>query len=70
MILANFLQFEITSKSLQITSDGQDVERREPSCTVGGNVNWCSHCAEQDGASLNTKNRTTICSSNSTPGHI
>lgn len=25
----NLLQFEITSGSLQLTSDGQDVERRE-----------------------------------------
>ncbi|XP_077725794.1 uncharacterized protein LOC144296536 [Canis aureus] len=22
---------------------GEDVEKGEPSCTVGGNVNWCSH---------------------------
>ena len=22
---------------------GEDVEKREPSCTVGGNTNWCSH---------------------------
>ena len=22
---------------------GKDVEKREPSCTVGGNVNWYSH---------------------------
>ena len=26
-------------KSLQITNVGKDVEKREPSCTVGGNVN-------------------------------
>ena len=24
---------------------------REPSYTVGGNVNWCSHCREQYGGS-------------------
>ena len=22
---------------------GEDVEKREPSCTVGGNANWYSH---------------------------
>ena len=22
---------------------GKDVEKRELLCTVGGNVNWCSH---------------------------
>ena len=24
---------------------------KEPSYTVGGNVNWCSHCGEQYGGS-------------------
>lgn len=27
------------------------LEKREPSCTVGGNVSWCSHCGKQDGGS-------------------
>ena len=31
---------------------GEGVEKREPSCTVGGNANWCSHYAEQCGDSL------------------
>jgi len=30
---------------------GEDVEKREPLCTVGGNVNWCSHCGTQNGGS-------------------
>ena len=30
---------------------GEGVERREPSRTVGGNVDWCSHCGEQYGGS-------------------
>jgi len=25
-------------------SVGEDVEKKEPSCTVGGNVYWYSHC--------------------------
>ena len=29
----------------------KDVEKREPSCTVGGTVNWCSHCGKQPGGS-------------------
>ena len=33
-------------KSLQITNAGESVEKREPSYTVGGNVNWCSHSME------------------------
>ena len=28
------------------------MEKREPSCTVGGNVNWYSHYGEQYGGSL------------------
>ena len=39
------------SKSLQVTNAGEGVEKREPSCTVGGNVNWCSHYGEQYGGS-------------------
>ena len=27
------------------------VEKREPSDTAGGNVNWCSHYGEQHGSS-------------------
>lgn len=28
---------------------GEDVERQEPSHTVGGNVHWCRHSRRQDG---------------------
>ena len=31
----------------QTTSAGKVVEKREPSCTVGGNADWCSHCRKQ-----------------------
>jgi len=33
------------------TSIGEDVEKREPSCAVGRNVNVCSHSAKQYGSS-------------------
>ena len=46
------------SKSLQAINAGEGVEKREPSYTVGGNVNWCSHYGEQYGDSL--KNYITI----------
>ena len=36
-----------SSKSLQIIHAGEGVEKREPSYTVGGNINWCSHYGEQ-----------------------
>ena len=43
---------------------------REPSYTVGGNINWYNRYAEQYWSSLKTKNRTTISSNNPTPGHV
>ena len=30
---------------------GEDMKKREPLYTVGGNVNWCSHCGKQYGGS-------------------
>ena len=39
-------------KNLQIINAGEDVEKRGPSYTVGGNVNWYSHYEEQYGVSL------------------
>ena len=44
----------------------EDVKKREPSCTVGGNVNWYG---EENRTSLK-KNRATILFSNPTPGPI
>ena len=28
---------------------GEDVEKEEPYCAVGGNANWYSHCGEEYG---------------------
>ena len=39
-------------KNLQTINAGDDVEKREASYTLGENVNWCSHYAEQHGSSL------------------
>ena len=47
-------------KKSQITNIGKIVEKRNPLYTIGGNVNWCSHCGKQYGGSPKTKNRTTI----------
>jgi len=33
--------------SPQITNAGGGVEKREPSCTVGGNVSWYNHYGER-----------------------
>ena len=40
-------------QSLQTINAGEGVETREPSYTVGGNVNWYNHYGEQYGGSLN-----------------
>ena len=41
-----------SSENLQTTNTGEGVEKREPSCTVGGNVTWYSHYGKQYGGSL------------------
>ena len=33
----------VSSKSLQITNVGEDVDKRVPMYHMGGEVNWCSH---------------------------
>ena len=35
-------------KSLQIIKDGEGVEKKEPSYTVVGNVDWCSDYGERN----------------------
>ena len=40
------------SKNLQTINAGEGVEKKEPSCTVGENVNWYSHYGKQYGDSL------------------
>ena len=42
----------LSSKISQTTEVGEGVERREPSYTVEGNVNWYSHYRGQYGGSL------------------
>ena len=41
-------------KNLQTVNTGEEVEKREPDCMVGGNVNWYrySHYGEYYGDSL------------------
>ena len=47
-------------KKSTIINAGEGVEKKEPSYTVGGNVNWCSHYGKQYEVSLKTKNKVTI----------
>ena len=39
---------------------GEDVKKRVPLCTVGENVNLCSHYGKQFGDSSKNKNRATM----------
>ena len=41
-----------SSKNLQTINAEDNEEKREPSCTVGRNVNWFSHYGGQYGDSL------------------
>ena len=42
----------IIKKNLQTINAGQGMEKRKPSYSVGGNVNWYNHCGKQYGDSL------------------
>ena len=33
-------------KMAKIKNTKNSMEKKEPSCTVGGNANWCSHCGK------------------------
>jgi len=59
-----------SSKSLQTINAGEGVEKRECSCTVGGNISWYSLYGKWYEVPLKTKNKTTIWPRNSTPRHI
>ena len=37
------------TKNRQTINPGEGVQKREPSCTVGWDVNWCRHHGEQYG---------------------
>ena len=39
----------------QIANVDKDVQKREPLCTTGRNVNWCNHCGKQYGGSSKIK---------------
>ena len=45
------VRMAIIKKNLQITNAGEGMEKREPSYTVRGNVNWCGHYGKQYGGS-------------------
>ena len=44
--------YQKKKKKIQTTNVGEDVEKREPSCTVGGNVSHYSYYGELYGGFL------------------
>ena len=60
----------LLSKSLQITNLGEDVEKSEPSYIFVGMQIGTATIANSIEVFQKTKNRTTVWSSNPTPGYI
>ena len=58
-----------SSKNLQAINPGEDVEKMESSCTIGGNASWYSYYGEWYRDSLKTGNKTAIRPNNTTIGH-
>ena len=56
--MPHICQLAIIKRS--ITNVSKDVQRREPTFTVSGIVNWCSHYGKQYEVSQNTKTRSTV----------
>ena len=58
MYFKNTMRYHLTpiriaiSKNLHTTNAGESVEKREPSCTIGGKVNGYSHYGKQYRVSL------------------
>ena len=48
--LTTTIRYKLKSTT-QETNVGEGVEKKEPSCTVGGNADFCSHCGRQCGYS-------------------
>ena len=46
------VKIQLSSKNPQTINSGENVERRDPSYTVGGHGYWCSPYGEQYGSSL------------------
>ena len=51
MQIKTTMRYHLTPKRQEITSIGDDVEKRELLCPVDGNVNWYNHYGKQYGNS-------------------
>ena len=61
---------QLSSKDPQMINAAEGVERREPSNTIVGNVNWFSPYEYQHGGFLKAKNIVTLWPCSPTPGQI
>lgn len=68
--ITSHLSERLLSKSQEITNVGHNVEKREPSCSAGGNEKWLATMESIIEASLEIKNRTALQPRNSTSGYI
>lgn len=50
----------IVANNLMLLKNVKKILFREPSFTVGKNINWYNHYGEKYGGSLKTQNRTTV----------
>ena len=50
-VSSSSLRSSLLKHEQKIMNAGEGMEKREPSYTVGGNVNWYSHYEEQYGGS-------------------
>jgi len=60
----------LKSTTQETTGAGENVEKKEPWCTVGGNANWCNHLEDSMEVPQKVKNRNALQSSNHTTGYI
>lgn len=74
LLNARFIGFsskkKTKNKKQKIKGVGENMEKLEPLYIGGRIVRWCNCCGKQHGLSSNTKNGTTIPSSNPTSGYI
>ena len=67
--IASHLSKWPSSKRTWRTNVGKDAKKRQPSYTVGGSVNWCSHYGKQYSSFSKNWSRTTLWPKNSTRVH-
>ena len=68
--ITSYLSEWLKSTAQKTTGVGKDVSKRELSCTVGGNGNWCSHSEKRKELPQKVKNRTILQPRNCTTRYL